>query len=164
MAAATAGLRWPSAATPKPPERSRYSPPSASTTRQPSASAQSTAREPRGDGSRPLTREKRYASASSQTQEARHSERECVLGDRGHRLATLCSRPEGGATLPGGSRLKALERVERDVAGDLRVLLQAPERVLVPLSSERNVDAQAVTLANELVADLGPNAEKHLEL
>src|SRR5919198_5627806 len=114
MAAPTAGLRWPSAATPKPPDRSRYSRPSASTTRHPSASAQITARDPPGDGARPLTREKRYA--SSWPQEPRDSERGCVGGDRGRRLATLCSRPEGRATLPGGSRSKALERVERDVA------------------------------------------------
>src|SRR5919197_296576 len=45
------GFRWPRAATPKPPERSRYSRPSASTTRQPSASAQVTAGRP---GLRPL--------------------------------------------------------------------------------------------------------------
>ena len=46
---------------------------------------------------------------------------------------------------------QAPERVGGDVAGDLRVLLQAPERIRVPVSSERDVEPQAMTFAHELV-------------
>ncbi len=57
-----------------------------------------------------------------------------------------------------------MEDVRRDVAGDLRVLLQAAERVLVPALAERDVDPESVPVANELVAQVGPDAEQHLEL
>src|SRR5919106_525599 len=158
-AAATSGLRCPSAATPKPAERSMYSRPSVSRTRQPSASAQITADDPPGRVAGARTREKR----------ARRGRREpaCLewhVGDRGRHLASLCSRSELRRTRPGGSSPKAFQRVEGDVARDLRVLLQAPERVFVPLAPEGDVDAQAVTLPHELVAELLAHAEQHLEL
>src|SRR5205807_1162572 len=84
IASITRGLRWPSAATPKPAERSMYSRPLSSQTRHPSARAQITA---------PFAL--RAVAASDQ----------------------------------------AAERVGGDVAGELRVLLEAAERVRVPVAS-----------------------------
>src|SRR5687768_1121750 len=61
--------------------------------------------DPAGDIATVLAREKRYASALSYTQEPRHSERGCVVGDRGRRTAMLCSRPEPWWMLSAGSRI-----------------------------------------------------------
>ena len=54
--------------------------------------------------------------------------------------------------------------VAGDVAGDLGVLLQPPQRVLVPLPAVRDVDAEPVAVGDDAVAELGPHAEEHLEL
>src|SRR3954454_22501799 len=106
------GFRCPSAATPKPPERSRYSRPPASQTRHPSARAQ------------------------------------------------IIETPLR-AVAPGQ---EPADRVAGDVAGDLRVLLQAAQRVLVPVPAKRDVDPQLVPLLHELVTELRPDAQEHLEL
>ena len=51
-----------------------------------------------------------------------------------------------------------------DVAGHLRVLLEPAHRVAVPVLAERDVDPQAVTVANEPVARRLADPEQHLEL
>src|SRR5204863_3516770 len=56
------------------------------------------------------------------------------------------------------------DRVGRDVAGDARVLLQSPKRVLVPVRSERHVDPQAMPLVDERVPEPRAHTEQHLEL
>src|SRR5256885_1949986 len=56
------------------------------------------------------------------------------------------------------------ERVAGDVARDLRVLLQAPQRVAVPLAPEGDVDAQTVARLDEFVRTPLAHAEQHLEL
>src|SRR6266550_1744193 len=55
-------------------------------------------------------------------------------------------------------------RVRRDVARDLRVLLQAAERVAVPVLAERDVDPQAVPVPHELACRDFAHSEQHLEL
>src|SRR5579862_1254766 len=58
----------------------------------------------------------------------------------------------------------ATDGVGGDVAGDLRILLQPAERVLVPVRSVWNVDAEAVPVGDELVPALRTHTEQHLEL
>src|SRR6478609_357533 len=79
----------------------------------------------------------------------------CVAGPTGS-----CSRLT--TTVAAGD--EAADGVRGDVAGDLRVLLQAAQRVRVPVPAERCVDAEPVPAAHELVAERGPDAEQHLEL
>ena len=49
---------------------------------------------------------------------------------------------------------EAIERVGRDVARDLRVLLQAAQRVAVPLLPERDINAQAMSVTDEAGAGM----------
>src|SRR5215831_13871757 len=83
------------------------------------------------------------------------------------RRSTAAATASSGATTTACSDLPAREpshRVGCDVAGDAWVLLQPPYRVLVPVLAERNVDAQPVSVAHELVAAGRADAEQHLKL
>src|SRR5436190_5574356 len=103
------GLRWPSAATPKPPVRSSSSRPSPSVTRQPSA---------------------------------------------------RCQIIRAGSLAPE----RAPDGRPRDRPRHRRILLQAAQRVAVPVLAERHVHAQAVLGLHELAPTLLAHAEEHLEL
>ena len=81
--------------------------------------------------------------------------------DRG-RGAGRCSRPASSVALEAAKHRPS--EVAGDVPGDLRVLLQPAERVLVPLAAEGHVDAKAVPLGHEPVAELRADSEQHLEL
>ena len=50
------------------------------------------------------------------------------------------------------------------VAGDLRVLLQPPEGVLVPLAAIGHVDPKPMAVGDDSIAQLGAHAQQHLEL
>src|SRR4029450_7340040 len=76
---------------------------------------------------------------------------------------------------PGGSRKRAgsspavraeqpVERVRGDVACDLRILLEAPQRVAIPALAERDVDAQPMTIPYEPLRGEVAHSEQHLEL
>ena len=72
-----------------------------------------------------------------------------------------------GPPLPYAALAPAEDRsseVAGNIAGDLRVLLQPPQRVLVPLAAVRDVDAELVTLGDDAIAELRPHAKQHLEL
>src|SRR5215212_4438956 len=58
----------------------------------------------------------------------------------------------------------AAEHVLRDVASYLRVLLEAPARVLVPVLPEGHVDPELVPGSDEYAPELLVDAEEHLEL
>ena len=64
--------------------------------------------------------------------------------------------PPADADGPNGyrptSRAEPAQRVGGGVARELRVLLEAPDRVLVPVRPERDVDPEPVARAHELVA------------
>jgi hypothetical protein len=70
----------------------------------------------------------------------------------------------GSPSARSSGRDDARERVGCDVAGDLRVLLEAAQRVRVPLAAERHVDAQPVAVGYEAPPEVLAHAEEHLEL
>src|ERR1035437_92128 len=66
-----------------------------------------------------------------------------------------------GAGPPAGELARDLAGNEREVC---RTLREAAHEILVPLRAERNVDAQPVAVARELVLQVAPHAVQHLEL
>src|SRR6266850_91873 len=62
--------------------------------------------------------------------------------------------------------IKTISREERlqYVSGDLRIFLETPDRVFVPLFPEGHIDAEAVAVPQNLFAELGTHTQKHLEL
>ena len=82
----------------------------------------------------------------------------CPEAGRGRGVRLRC------AFRPLSAQAAARGHVAGDVARDLRVLLQAPQRVLVPALAEGDVDAQPVAGGDELARPALPHAEQHLEL
>src|ERR671935_2512052 len=90
------GLRWPSAATPKPPERSMYSRPCSSQTRQPSARAHST--------SAPSSNTRLLLARDHTAREPTLALAKAAQPCRGRvRPLAWCSRPRSGAALLEGA-------------------------------------------------------------
>ena len=81
--------------------------------------------------------------------------------------ASAAARSAGraGRSMPALTRgRRSAERRLGDHAGHPRVLLQPPQRVLVPLLPERDVDAQRMAGRDELARPALAHAQQHLEL
>src|SRR3954451_17215881 len=105
--------------------------------------------------------------------------RQCAFGVSAERRFTIPSAPATTAATVGMAarrrdwttviaRSAPAERPRhrrpRDRARHLRVLLQPPQRVLVPLLPVRDVDAHPVALRDELARAALADAEQHLDL
>src|SRR5258706_15945117 len=60
--------------------------------------------------------------------------------------------------------MTAVEQRLQDITDDLWIFLEPPDRILVPLFPERDIDPEAVAVPQDLLAQLGADAEEHLKL